>query len=176
MVVSVKPVRYYIVMASSIGKPGGRYASKSGPFAAAKKAASKRFGKDETSMKLTIRETGTKNEFTYDATRIKLDKPVVRKVGQTTIISEYKTDLKADRSAKKPVAKKPVAKKPVAKKPAAAAAAAAKDKKPAAAAAAAKDKKPAAAAKKPAAAAAKKPVAAKKPAAAAAAETAAAAA
>ena len=92
---ATKPVRYYTVMSTSLGEIGGRYASKSGPFAAAKKAANKRFSGDKTEMRLTIRETGTKNEFTYDAKRVQLSTPVVRKVGDTQITSKFKTDLKA---------------------------------------------------------------------------------
>lgn len=87
---------YYTVTKSSIGKSGGRYSSKSGPGAAAKKAASKRFGKASTGkMRLTVRENGTDHEFTYDATRSKLAKPVVRKIGGVTITSEYQVDVKA---------------------------------------------------------------------------------
>jgi hypothetical protein len=92
-----KPMNHYTVTKTSAGKPGGRYTSKSGPAAAAKKAASKRFGKGGSGnkLRLTVRETGTKSEFTYDATRIKLAKPVVRKIKGVTITSEYSVDVKA---------------------------------------------------------------------------------
>jgi len=83
---------YYTVTTSTIGASGGRYSSRSGPGAAAKKAASKRFSKSKGSgskLRLTVRENGTQREFTYDATRTKLAKPVVRKIGGVTVTSEY---------------------------------------------------------------------------------------
>jgi hypothetical protein len=93
-------MRYYTATESSIGKPGGRYCSKSGPASAAKKAASKRFANNRGSsgdgkMRLTLRETGTNREFTYTATRTKLAVPIVRKIGGVTVTSEYKVDVKA---------------------------------------------------------------------------------
>jgi hypothetical protein len=87
-------MNHYSVTKSSVGKPGGRYASKSGPAAAAKKAASKRFGKG-TKLRLTVRELGSDREFTYDAARIKLAKPVVRKIKGVTITSEYRVDVRS---------------------------------------------------------------------------------
>ncbi len=88
-------IRYFTVTRTSIGETGGRYASKSGPAAAAKKAASKRFGKSKSNqIRLTIRETGTADEFTYNAHRIKLDKPIVRKINGATITSKYRIEVK----------------------------------------------------------------------------------
>ena len=89
--------RHYVVVKSSAGKPGGRYASKSGPAAAAKKAASKRFGKALHKLRLTVRETGTDREFTYDAHRVKLAKPLVRTINGKTIKTEYTVEVKAVR-------------------------------------------------------------------------------
>ncbi len=90
--------RYFTVTKSSSGDVGGRYSSKSGPAAAAKKAASKRFQGSSTGgknkIRLTIRETGTNDEFTYDAERIKLDKPIVRKINGSTITSKYRIEVK----------------------------------------------------------------------------------
>jgi hypothetical protein len=88
-------LRHYTVVRSSAGKPGGRYASKSGPAAAAKKAASKRFGKEGGKMRVTVRETGTDREFTYDATRVKLPKPIVRKIAGITVTSRYRVDVRS---------------------------------------------------------------------------------
>ncbi|KAG1654883.1 hypothetical protein FOA52_006527 [Chlamydomonas sp. UWO 241] len=82
------------VVRASSGKTGGRYASKSGPAAAAKKAASKRFG-SKSSVRVTVRETGTDREFTYDAKRVKLPKPVVRKIRGITVTSEYRVDVRS---------------------------------------------------------------------------------
>jgi len=82
----------YTVVRSSVGAPGGRYVSKSGPAAAARKAASKRFGSG-TSMRVTIRETSSDHEFTYDATRVKLPKPVVRTIAGVTVTSRHRVDV-----------------------------------------------------------------------------------
>lgn len=90
----------YTVVRSSVGEPGGRYASKSGPAAAAKKAASKRFG-TKRSVRVTIRETGTDREFTYDATRVKLSKPVIRKIGGVTVTREFRVKVVAVKAAKR---------------------------------------------------------------------------
>ena len=88
-------LRHYVVVRSSAGKPGGRYASRSGPAAAAKKAASKRFG-GKSSVRVTVRETGTDREFTYDAKRVKLAKPVVIKsIAGVIVTSEYRVEVKA---------------------------------------------------------------------------------
>lgn len=86
--------RYYVVAKTSSGSTGGRYASKSGPASAAKKAASKRFGRGN-SVRLTVRETGTAKEFMYVAKRIKLANPVVRKIDGKTIVSEYRVEVKS---------------------------------------------------------------------------------
>jgi len=87
--------RHYTVTKSSIGSPGGRYSSKSGPAAAAKKAASKRFGKGGSRVTLTVRQLGTDRDFTYSATRTKLSVPVVRKIKGVTIKSEYMVKVKS---------------------------------------------------------------------------------
>ncbi len=87
--------RHYVVLKSSRGEPGGRYSSKSGPAAAAKKAASRRFGKDNSDLRITVRETGTDREFSYVAKRVKLSKPVVREIGGKKITSLYKVEVKS---------------------------------------------------------------------------------
>lgn len=88
--------RCYTVARASAGNPGGRYTSKSGPAAAAKKAASKRFGVKST-VRVTLRELGSDSEFTYDATRVKLPNPIVRKIAGVTVASKYRIDVKAVR-------------------------------------------------------------------------------
>jgi hypothetical protein len=88
-------IRHYVVVRTSLGKIGGRYASNSGPAAAAKKAASTRFG-IKNKMRITVRQTGSDREFTYDATREKLAKPVVRRIaGVMVATSEYRIVVKA---------------------------------------------------------------------------------
>lgn len=88
----------YTVASSSLGGPGGRYSSKSGPAAAAKKAASQRFraaSSGSKTIRLTMRQLGSDKEFKYEATRVKLPKPFVRKIKGVTITSEYKVEIKA---------------------------------------------------------------------------------
>lgn len=88
----------YTVIASSIGGSGGRYTSASGPAAAAKKAASQRLrgaSSGTNKVRLTMRQLGSDREFKYEATRVKLAKPVVRKIKGVTITSEYKIEIKA---------------------------------------------------------------------------------
>jgi hypothetical protein len=87
----------YTVISSSIGGTGGRYTSASGPAAAAKKAASQRLrgASGNNKVRLTVRQLGSDREFKYEATRVKLAKPVVRKIKGVTITSEYKIEIKA---------------------------------------------------------------------------------
>jgi hypothetical protein len=73
----------------------GYYTSKSGPAAAAKKAATKRFGSGASSLTLTIRETGTKREFKYRLTREKLATPYVSTIAGKQIVRKYATQCKA---------------------------------------------------------------------------------
>ena len=85
------------MISSSVGKPGGRYKSASGPAAAAKKAATQRLRASKGSgskVRLTVRQLGTDREFKYDATRVKLAKPVIRTIKGVTIKSEYAIDIK----------------------------------------------------------------------------------
>lgn len=90
--------RNYTVTASSVGGIGGRYTSGSGPAAAARKAASQRL-RGATSgtnkVRLTVRQLGSDREFKYEATRVKLAKPVVRKIKGVTVTSEYQVIVKA---------------------------------------------------------------------------------
>lgn len=85
----------YTVTRTSVGEVGGTYQSKSGPMPAAKKAATKRLKGSNTKVRLTVREKtrGTHNEFTYDATRVKLAKPIIREAEGKTIKSEYKINI-----------------------------------------------------------------------------------
>jgi hypothetical protein len=86
----------YTVVATSMGATGGRYTSKSGPAAAAKKAASQRLRKGSGSkITLTVRQLGSDKEFKYEATRVKLAKPVVRKIKGVTVTSEYEIKIKS---------------------------------------------------------------------------------
>lgn len=89
--------KHYVVVGSN-GLESGRYSSSCGPAAAAKKAASRRFTDKVTRLEITVRETGTDRTFTYTARRVKLARPVVRRVaGGREIRSEYVTEVKAKR-------------------------------------------------------------------------------
>ena len=90
-------VRHYVVVRSSRGSPGGRYSSKTGPAAAARKAATRRFGGASTKLQITVRETGTDREFTYTAHRVRLPKPFVRQINGKNVTSEHKTEVVAVR-------------------------------------------------------------------------------
>ena len=93
--------RFYTVVSSSVGNIGGRYASKSGPAAAAKKAATKRFtgASDKTrKMRIVIRQTKTKKEMVYEATRTKLNKPITRTVAGVKVVKSHKIEIKAVKS------------------------------------------------------------------------------
>ena len=89
--------RIFTVVSCSVGKPGGRYvvSTSGGPAGAAKKAASKRFTGKNNKMRLTIRQTGTDKEMSYEACRVKLDKPIVRTVGGVEIVTKYRVDVKS---------------------------------------------------------------------------------
>lgn len=84
----------YTVVSCTSGETGGTYASKSGPAAAAKKAATRRFN-GKSKLRLTLRQLGTQKQFTYDCQRVKLAKPVMRKIKGATVTSEYETKVKA---------------------------------------------------------------------------------
>lgn len=90
-------VRRFQVTKTSVGKVGGVYTSKSTPDAAAKKAASQRFKKAKgvKTLVLTIRENGTKKEFTYKATRVTIANPVTRTINGKSFKSEYETKVTA---------------------------------------------------------------------------------
>lgn len=90
----------YVVVKASIGGIGGLYKSKSGPAAAAKKAASKRFQKAKngaTSLTLTVRPTGSDREFSYEATRVKLDKPFVSQINGIKVVRKFAIIVKSVR-------------------------------------------------------------------------------
>lgn len=92
---------FYTVVATSAGKTGGKYSSRSGPAAAAKKAASRRFaaapgGVVRLTMSLVGKEGKKGAQFKYEATRITLAKPVVRRVRSfKTIVSKYRVSIKS---------------------------------------------------------------------------------
>lgn len=73
----------------------GRYSSKSGPAAAAKKAASRRFKSGQTSMSITLRQLGTDRTFSYTAKRTKLAKPFSSKIAGKTIVREWEVSVVA---------------------------------------------------------------------------------
>ena len=96
----------YTIYWSAIGFKGGSYKSTS-PTSAAKKAGNRLFKvanedknydkfKNVKALKFVLRETtrGSKhNVFTYSASRKKLAKPVVVKIGNTEIIYKYTIDI-----------------------------------------------------------------------------------
>lgn len=94
-----KPTVNYTVTHCTIGSPGGRYSSRQGPAAAARKAASQRLQSQsqtkKTKISLTIRQLGSDKEFSYEAKRVKLAKPVVRNINGTTVTSKYHILIKA---------------------------------------------------------------------------------
>ena len=96
----------YTIYWSAIGFKGGSYKSTS-PTSAAKKAGNRLFKvanedknfdkfKNVKALKFVLRETtrGSKhNVFTYSASRKKLAKPVVVKIGNTEIVYKYTIDI-----------------------------------------------------------------------------------
>ena len=84
---------FYTVVSGN--KEDGRYASKSGPAAAAKKAASRRFKGDQTTMSITIRQLGSDKTFSYTAKRTKLAKPFVSRLGGKTVTREWEVSVVA---------------------------------------------------------------------------------
>ena len=96
----------YTIEKSDINFSGGRYLS-ANPYNAAKKAANQLFRKikndkkynkfkSSKALKFTLRETtanSNKKEFTYKATRVKLDKPIKINIKGREIIYNYKIDI-----------------------------------------------------------------------------------
>ncbi len=95
-----KGVKNYVVVRSSVGGTDGKYTSRSGPMAAARKAATKRFSSEHTKLTLTIRETNKDREFTYECERKKLPTPYVATIGGKEIKREYITVVKAVKDKK----------------------------------------------------------------------------
>ena len=90
-----KEVKNYVVVEASAGGTEGLYKSTSGPAAAAKKAATKRFKAAKvTTVTLTLRATGSDRLFTYTATRVKLAKPFVSTIAGKEVVREYATEVK----------------------------------------------------------------------------------
>jgi hypothetical protein len=94
---SAAAVANYTVVSCSSGSPGGTYASKSGPAAAAKKAATRRFDvkSNKYQLRLTLRQLGTQKQFSYECQRVKLPKPIVRNINGITVTSKFETKVKA---------------------------------------------------------------------------------
>lgn len=90
-----KEMKHYTVEKSSAGGTDGYYTSRSGPAAAARKAANRRFTSATTKIRITLRETGTQRTFTYDVTRVKLPKPYVSKIKGREIVRQFTTKCKA---------------------------------------------------------------------------------
>lgn len=95
----------YTVESSCINVTGGRYKSKN-PMSAGRKAASRLFKKAEKSPKyrslkkitFCIREAtqgSDKKTFDYEATRVRLAKPLVRVIDGVEIVNKFKTVVKA---------------------------------------------------------------------------------
>lgn len=96
----------YTIEKSDINFSGGRYLS-ANPYNAAKKAANQLFRKikndkkynkfkSSKALKFTLRETtanSNKKEFTYKASRVKLDKPIKINIKGREIIYNYKIDI-----------------------------------------------------------------------------------
>ena len=101
----------YTVVECSVGKPGGTYSSSSGPAAAATKAASRRLADAGASkMRIAVQQKSRKKTGVpvhwYEAERIKLENPRVRKnpSGDGDIVIEYETKIKAIKPAVAPAA------------------------------------------------------------------------
>lgn len=95
MAASKKEKKNYVVVKASAGGTDGLYTSASGPAAAAKKAATKRFKKSAGAMiTITMRQTGSDREFTYHVKRVKLAKPFVSKIAGKEIVRKYATEIK----------------------------------------------------------------------------------
>ena len=90
-----KEAKHYVVVKSTVGGTDGYYSSRSGPAAAAKKAATRRFTDGHNTITLTVRETGTEREFTYQLTREKLAKPFVSKIAGKEVVRRYVVKSKA---------------------------------------------------------------------------------
>lgn len=92
-----RPKIFYTVVLES-GQEKGRYSSKSGPITAAKKAASRSFGRNNnSSLRIKIRQLGTKKVYEYIANRIKLDKPLTRKIGDSIISHKWVINVVASK-------------------------------------------------------------------------------
>eukprot|EP00798_Chlamydomonas_sp_ICE-L_P008391 gene8391-18307_t len=85
----------YYTLVNRNGGEEGRYKGNGGPATAASKAASRRFGSNNT-IRVTVRELGTDKTFSYNATRVKLDKPFISTLQNgDTIERKFRTDVKA---------------------------------------------------------------------------------
>ena len=85
----------YYTLVNRDGGEEGRYKGNSGPAAAASKAASRRFGSNNN-IRVTVRELGTDKTFSYNATRVKVDKPFISTLENgDTIERKFRTDVKA---------------------------------------------------------------------------------
>lgn len=96
---SDKKEKNYVIVSVSTGDATGTYRSRSGPAAAARKAANRRFGPGVEKIRISIRETKTSKEFTYDVERVKLPTPFVSTIDGKEIKREYTTKIKAVKKA-----------------------------------------------------------------------------
>jgi hypothetical protein len=86
---SAEKKNYVVVKTSHGGLEGGPYTSGQGPASAARKAARQRFTKANSKIRITVRATHGTREFTYNVTRVKLAKPVVRMIKGKEIVNNY---------------------------------------------------------------------------------------
>lgn len=99
----------FTIEGSGINETGGRYRSKTGPLAAAKKAGARlyreltegqiklREKKGKKDIKFILKETtrgSSKETFFFKVTRITLKKPVVRTIAGNTIETKYTYEVK----------------------------------------------------------------------------------
>jgi len=99
----------FTIEGSGINKTGGRYRSKTGPLAAAKKAGARlyreltegqiklREKKGKKDIKFILKETtrgSSKETFFFKVTRITLKKPLVRTIAGNTIETKYTYEVK----------------------------------------------------------------------------------
>lgn len=101
--------RTFTIEGSGTGFKGGRYRTKTGPLAAAKKAGARLFRdltesqiklrekKGKKDIKFILKETtrgSSKETLFFKATRVTLKKPITRTIAGNTIVSKYTYEVK----------------------------------------------------------------------------------
>lgn len=101
--------RTFTIEGSGTGFKGGRYRTKTGPLAAAKKAGARlyrdltesqiklREKKGKKDIKFILKETtrgSSKETLFFKVTRVTLKKPVTRTIAGNTIVSKYTYEVK----------------------------------------------------------------------------------